>query len=211
MNFILRNNNLSLLLFPLKKFKEFLLRPDGLKITLNLKKQLNNLKIKRSKGMMVNKNLTLTSCILLLVTMITACHKYPEDEFITYVKPEKRIMGFYNMTHYYVNNTDSIFSPRYYYFSYGKPVEFATYYDPAILVFDFGMYNQYTGSWRFAVNFFDNNQFLHFRNIPDTIFNYGLIPFVVNESTWRILKLTDSQLILSSTIGKNFYELHFEK
>ena len=159
----------------------------------------------------MNKYYTLKLPLLLLVAILTACHKYPEDEFITYVKPGKRIIGYYNMTHYYVNNSDSISSPRYFCMTYGKAFVAQTIYQGDSLQFGFGIDNSNIGGWSYVVNFQDNDKCLHFRNRPDSTYNYGVNPFIVNEGTWRILKLTDSQLILSSTIGKNFYELHFEK
>ena len=63
------------------------------------------------------KNIVKT-LLFCLIVFIISCHKYPEDPFISFRRPGKRIEGTWNITSYQVNGVehshdfDSLLTPK---------------------------------------------------------------------------------------------------
>ena len=144
--------------------------------------------------------------VALLLTLLTSCHKYPKDPFLSLKRPEKRILGRYKLIHYYVNGVDSVGNSRYHFYSSDNHIIFHANISIAYHT-DNG---PYIGDRTGVADFRKYKKALYITisdEFPQNIVNI----FVIFRSTWDILKLYNNELWLKSTINGSTYEIHLKK
>lgn len=170
-----------------------------------------------------------TALILITLVGFVSCHKYPEDNvFIESKSPEKRIVGTWSLTKYYINGadfTDFLFnqyigfgicgynsSPPFY--QYGN-LDFVISKPAPYGVFNYNVLNTGAGGWFYFENkkndlkmYFGalcslNNKLLYapIKGNP----NIDPIPF------WQIRELTNKSLKITNIIKDTTYRIEFTK
>jgi len=161
--------------------------------------------------------------------VLFSCKKYPEDnKKYLFDSPEKRIVGTWLLTNYYMNNADSTTFLYNQYDGYnfaGTPTPVSQYgnlllevgvtsdksYQYGITIYSIG------GSGNMS---FDNDK--NYLKIDFTVTGYKYYPALyndsiivynlfVNVSNWNIRELTKTNLKINNTINKTNYSMGFTK
>jgi len=161
--------------------------------------------------------------LIVLVLVLTSCRKYEEGGFYVLTNMSKKIAGWYNFTHYYIDGVDS----ANYYFNNDYNAELDLNYnqqrDERVGYLNF-VHNTYVNknfgyhdvwSWNkknkksISLRFSDEIDYVSM-NFPDTTINNGpLSPGV--ENIWDILKLKKGELILETDYNNKHYRAELKE
>ncbi|MGZ3919105.1 MAG: hypothetical protein ACXVOH_03555 [Bacteroidia bacterium] len=154
----------------------------------------------------VKKILVSVSALMLLSPVFHSCHKYPDDNFLSLRRPEKRILGSYKLMHYYINGADSVGNSKYQFYATGNRI---TFHHKISIDYQYDM-GTYIDAIDGVAEFSKNRKQIRIR-ISDYLPLEKTNIFVVFYNSWQILKLYQNELWLSSTINGKSYEIHLKK
>lgn len=146
--------------------------------------------------------------VFICLLLIGSCRKYPDDPFISILRPAKRIQGDYLLEHYYVNGFDSATTSKYSFYTSTRhifvPHHSFALYEPSLSFWydvDMGTYVDRISnrSFRFA----DNHKSLY---IPS-----NFLVFYSDSKLYKIEKLTNKELWITSTFNGKSYEVRLKK
>ena len=163
--------------------------------------------------------------LIAIVLAFTSCRKYEEGGFYILSNMSKKIAGWYNFTHYYIDGVDS----ANYYFNNDYTVQLDIGYDQQdntrelTLKFwhnsnEISKYFGYVGYWNWNKNskkeielkFNDRIEYGSISNPLDTTINNG--PFSPNTKiVWDVLKLKKGELILETGYNNKHYRAELKK
>ena len=162
--------------------------------------------------------------LIVLVLVLTSCRKYEEGGFYVLSNMSKKIAGWYNYTHYYIDGVDSAD----YYFNNDYTVQLDIGYnqqrDERELTIKYWHYSNDIHKYFLVNGFWDwNNKKkkeirLRFideieygdANQLDTVITNG--PFSPNtEVVWEVLKLKKGELILETDYNNKHYRAELKE
>lgn len=146
----------------------------------------------------------------LLMAFFNSCQKYDEGPWISFRSKEKRLLGSWQIEHYYLNGHDS----SSYFTQYDSPL---VQFDANRIYFtiqDFYTLNPKTSKWIDAEwNWANNDEyilmdFVEPGHLENEWLNTG--PFIIGETvSWEIKKLKLKELILETTYSNVLYRMEF--
>lgn len=157
----------------------------------------------------MKKTISILVISALLISLFGSCKKYDEGPLISFRSKEKRLMGTWQIEHYFVNGHDSS--------------SYFTQYDSPLIDIDYNVFfmieDLYTlrpkkSKWIDADWSWDNNMnnirmdFIEPGHLEDEWLNTG--PFIIGETvSWEIKKLKLKELILETTYSNVVYRIEF--
>lgn len=158
----------------------------------------------------MKKTISILIISALLFSLFGSCKKYDEGPLISFRSKEKRMMGTWQIEHYFVNGYDS----SSYFTQYDSPL---VQFDANRVYFtiqDFYTLNPKTSKWIDAEwNWANNDEyilmdFIEPGHLENEWLNTG--PFNIGGTVnWEIKKLKTKELILETTYSNVLYRLEF--